>query len=94
MGPLLRLSQVSPIGYGHVLLIPRILDLLPQRIDRQSFSLALFLSKEARSPYFKVGYNSLGAFATINHLHFQVSNQPIPQFMVPILKAYQPSTQF
>jgi hypothetical protein len=54
-----------------VLLIPHLLDCLPQRIDRDSFFLALCLAKEARSHYFRVGYNSLGGFATINHLHFQ-----------------------
>jgi GDP-L-galactose phosphorylase len=64
--------QVSPIEYGHVLLIPRVLDHLPQRIDRESFLLALHMAAEAASPYFRLGYNSLGAFATINHLHFQV----------------------
>ncbi|XP_073128522.1 GDP-L-galactose phosphorylase 2-like [Henckelia pumila] len=63
--------NVSPIEYGHVLLIPRILECLPQRIDRESFLLALLMAVEAGNPYFRVGYNSLGAFATINHLHFQ-----------------------
>ncbi|KAM5555143.1 GDP-L-galactose phosphorylase 2-like [Rosa sericea] len=63
--------NVSPIEYGHVLLIPRILESLPQRIDRESFLLALHMAAEAGSPYFRLGYNSLGAFATINHLHFQ-----------------------
>ncbi|KZV44491.1 GDP-L-galactose phosphorylase 1 [Dorcoceras hygrometricum] len=63
--------NVSPIDYGHVLLIPRILECLPQRIDRESFLLALYMAVEAGNPYFRVGYNSLGAFATINHLHFQ-----------------------
>ncbi|KDP33162.1 hypothetical protein JCGZ_13427 [Jatropha curcas] len=63
--------NVSPIEYGHVLLIPRILDCLPQRIDSESFLLAVYLAKEASDPFFRVGYNSLGAFATINHLHFQ-----------------------
>lgn len=29
------------------------------------------MAVEAGNPYFRVGYNSLGAFATINHLHFQ-----------------------
>lgn len=53
-------------------MIPRILECLPQRIDRDSFLLALYLAAEAGSPYFRLGYNSLGAFATINHLHFQV----------------------
>jgi hypothetical protein len=63
---------VSPIEYGHVLLIPRVLERLPQRIDPESFLLALHMAAEAASPYFRLGYNSLGAFATINHLHFQV----------------------
>ncbi|KAI3673821.1 hypothetical protein L6452_39951 [Arctium lappa] len=63
--------NVSPIEYGHVLLIPRILECLPQRIDRESFLLALYMASEAGNPYFRLGYNSLGAFATINHLHFQ-----------------------
>ncbi|XP_037495139.1 GDP-L-galactose phosphorylase 1 isoform X2 [Jatropha curcas] len=66
-----RVDKVSPIEYGHVLLIPRILDCLPQRIDSESFLLAVYLAKEASDPFFRVGYNSLGAFATINHLHFQ-----------------------
>ncbi|GMP65270.1 hypothetical protein CsSME_00026138 [Camellia sinensis var. sinensis] len=65
-------QQVSPIEYGHVLLIPRILECLPQRIDKDSFLLALYMAVEAGNPYFRLGYNSLGAFATINHLHFQV----------------------
>ncbi|XP_010449106.1 PREDICTED: GDP-L-galactose phosphorylase 2 isoform X2 [Camelina sativa] len=63
--------NVSPIEYGHVLLIPRVLDCLPQRIDHKSLLLALQMATEAANPYFRLGYNSLGAFATINHLHFQ-----------------------
>ncbi|KAL8046338.1 hypothetical protein ABFX02_08G171700 [Erythranthe guttata] len=63
--------NVSPIEYGHVLLIPRILEQLPQRIDGESFLLALHMAVETANPYFRLGYNSLGAFATINHLHFQ-----------------------
>jgi len=31
----------------------------------------LYMAAESRNPYFRVGYNSLGAYATINHLHFQ-----------------------
>lgn len=67
------IKQVSPIEYGHVLLIPRVLDCLPQRIDHKSLLLALQTATEAANPYFRLGYNSLGAFATINHLHFQVT---------------------
>lgn len=76
--------NVSPIEYGHVLLIPRILECLPQRIDRDSFLLALNMAAEAGNPYFRLGYNSLGAFATINHLHFQAYYLAVP---FPIEKA-------
>ncbi|XVF03800.1 hypothetical protein REPUB_Repub05bG0024200 [Reevesia pubescens] len=76
--------NVSPIEYGHVLLIPRILECLPQRIDRESFLLALHMAAEAGNPYFRLGYNSLGAFATINHLHFQAYYLAMP---FPIEKA-------
>ncbi|KAL3636753.1 Phosphate metabolism transcription protein [Castilleja foliolosa] len=69
--PSLIAINVSPIEYGHVLLVPRILEHLPQMIDRESFLLALYMAVEAKNPYFRLGYNSLGAFATINHLHFQ-----------------------
>ncbi|XP_074320233.1 GDP-L-galactose phosphorylase 1-like [Silene latifolia] len=76
--------NVSPIEYGHVLLIPRIFECLPQRIDHESFLLALYMAVEAGSPYFRLGYNSLGAFATINHLHFQAYYLATP---FPIEKA-------
>jgi GDP-L-galactose phosphorylase len=32
---------------------------------------ALHFALEVGNPYLRVGFNSLGAFATINHLHFQ-----------------------
>ncbi|CAI8596630.1 unnamed protein product [Vicia faba] len=76
--------NVSPIEYGHVLLIPRIFECLPQRIDYTSFLLALHMAAEAGNPYFRLGYNSLGAFATINHLHFQAYYLKLP---FPIEKA-------
>ncbi|XP_008803683.2 GDP-L-galactose phosphorylase 1-like [Phoenix dactylifera] len=76
--------NVSPIEYGHVLLIPRVLECLPQRNDHESFLLALNMAAEAGSPYFRLGYNSLGAFATINHLHFQAYYLAMP---FPVEKA-------
>lgn len=76
--------NVSPIEYGHVLLIPQILECLPQSIDHDSLLLALYMAAEAGNPYFRLGYNSLGAFATINHLHFQAYYLAVP---FPIEKA-------
>ncbi|KAL3636468.1 Phosphate metabolism transcription protein [Castilleja foliolosa] len=42
--------NVSPIEYGHALLIPRILECLPQRIDRKSFLLALHMAYKQGTP--------------------------------------------
>lgn len=71
--PNLVVINVSPIEYGHVLLCPKVLDCIPQLLDPSTVLLALHFALEADNPYFRVGYNSLGAYATINHLHFQVS---------------------
>ncbi|GAB4832414.1 Phosphate metabolism transcription protein [Ancistrocladus abbreviatus] len=76
--PTLVVINVSPIEYGHILLVPRIFDSVPQRIDHKSFLLALHMAKDAADPFFRVGYNSLGAFATINHLHFQAYYLRVP----------------
>mmetsp|Transcript_35757 Transcript_35757/g.88004 ORF Transcript_35757/g.88004 Transcript_35757/m.88004 type:complete len:615 (-) Transcript_35757:757-2601(-) len=69
--PTVVFINVSPIEYGHVLLCPRVTEGLPQRIIPAALLPALYMAAESRNPYFRVGYNSLGAYATINHLHFQ-----------------------
>ena len=69
--PNLVFINVSPIEYGHVLLVPRVLDNLNQLVNPATMLLALQFAREANNPYFRVGYNSLGAYATVNHLHFQ-----------------------
>ena len=70
--PNLVYINVSPIEYGHVLLVPRVLDDLPQLADPATMLLALRFCQAADNPYFRLAFNSLGAYATINHLHFQV----------------------
>lgn len=69
--PHLIVINVSPIDYGHVLLVPSVLDDLPQLLTPATLRLALQFAQEAGNPYLRVGFNSLGAYATINHLHFQ-----------------------
>ena len=69
--PNLVLINVSPIEYGHVLLVPSVLSCLEQKLTLPTFRLALEMIREADNPFFRIGFNSLGAFATINHLHFQ-----------------------
>jgi GDP-L-galactose phosphorylase len=69
--PNLVLINMSPIEYGHVLLVPRVNDCIPQVVDQTSLLFALQCVHEVHNPFFRFGYNSLGAFGTINHLHFQ-----------------------
>ena len=69
--PDLVMINVSPIEYGHILLVPRVLDRLTQTITPHTMKLALQFTAAVGTPYFRLGYNSLGAYATINHLHFQ-----------------------
>jgi GDP-L-galactose phosphorylase len=69
--PNLVLINVSPIEYGHVLLVPRVLDCLPQLVRPDTMLLALQFARETKNPYLRLGFNSLGAYGTINHLHFQ-----------------------
>lgn len=70
--------NVSPIEFGHILLVPRVMDCIPQRIDPDTLLLALHMVAEVNNPYFRAGYNSLGAFATINQLHFQAYYLNVP----------------
>lgn len=70
--PNLVFINVSPIEYGHVLLVPRVMDDLTQLVDQKSMRLALQFCEHSSNPYFRLCYNSLGAYGTINHLHFQV----------------------
>ncbi|GLJ52892.1 hypothetical protein SUGI_1126720 [Cryptomeria japonica] len=67
----LVIMNIHPIEYGHVLLVPRALCCLPQMIDINSFELVIEMAAAVNNCFFRIGYNSLGAFATVNHLHFQ-----------------------
>jgi len=69
--PSLVFINVSPIEHGHVLLVPRVLDFLPQQATPETVLTCLAFVKAANNPYFRAGFNSLGAYGTINHLHFQ-----------------------
>lgn len=69
--PCLVFINVSPIEYGHVLLVPRALCGLNQVVDAPCVASALALAAAVGDPFFRLGYNSLGAYGTVNHMHFQ-----------------------
>ncbi|KAK3525894.1 hypothetical protein QTP70_010948 [Hemibagrus guttatus] len=61
--------NVSPLEFGHCLLVPEPSRCHPQILTPLAFQIgveSLFLSAD---PGFRVGFNSLGAFASVNHLH-------------------------
>ena len=88
--PDLVLINVSPIEYGHVLLVPRVLDEVPQLVDPQSMLLALRFCQQADNQSFRLCYNSLGAYATINHLHFQVLEVQLALRRLPVYTPWRP----
>ena len=69
--PNLVIINVSPIEYGHILLVPRVKDSLPQQVAPSTMHFALQMAAESDNPFFRVGFNSLGAYGSVNHLHFQ-----------------------
>ncbi|KAL4624296.1 GDP-D-glucose phosphorylase 1 [Arapaima gigas] len=68
-GRMLVVINVSPLEFAHCLLIPEPALCLPQILIPPALQTgieAVFLSSQ---PGFRVGFNSLGAFASVNHLH-------------------------
>uniref|UniRef100_UPI00358E45E4 GDP-D-glucose phosphorylase 1-like n=1 Tax=Myxine glutinosa TaxID=7769 RepID=UPI00358E45E4 len=61
--------NVSPLEFGHVLLLPQPGLLLPQALSVRAVRLALRTLLLSAHPGFRVGFNSLRAFASVNHLH-------------------------
>ena len=57
--PSLVFINVSPIEYGHVLLVPRVLDFLPQQCTPETVTMCLAFVKASDNPYFRAGFNSL-----------------------------------
>ncbi|KAM4553550.1 GDP-D-glucose phosphorylase 1 [Fundulus diaphanus] len=63
------LINVSPLEFGHCLLVPDPSLCLPQILTRTAVQAAIESVLLSADPGFRVGFNSLGAFASVNHLH-------------------------
>ena len=75
--------NVSPIEYGHCLFIPQVKQNHPQILNLHSIQSALKLMLLSRSKSFKLAFNSLCAYASVNHLHWHLYYLN-PSFEVPI----------
>lgn len=71
LGPedVLVVINVSPLERGHVLLVPEPARGLPQRLLPGALRAGLEALLLSWHPGFRVGFNSLGGLASVNHLH-------------------------
>lgn len=71
-----------PFADYHGLLVPDLGEHRPQFLEADDFAFLWDLALElgARMPGFGLGYNSYGAHASVNHLHFQtfLREEPLP----------------
>ncbi|XP_052269259.1 GDP-D-glucose phosphorylase 1-like isoform X4 [Dreissena polymorpha] len=61
--------NVSPLEYGHVLLLPDVQACNPQILTKYAVELSVDLLLLSKHRGFRVGFNSLCAYASVNHLH-------------------------
>jgi len=69
------LINVSPIERGHCLLVPQVEAGLQQVLTVHSLTLALEVMNMSSSPHTKLAFNSLCAYASVNHLHWHLYYQ-------------------
>ncbi|KAM5291489.1 GDP-D-glucose phosphorylase 1 isoform 1-T3 [Glossophaga mutica] len=66
---ILVVVNVSPLEWGHVLLVPEPARGLPQRLLPGALRAGLEAVLLSSHPGFRVGFNSLCGLASVNHLH-------------------------
>lgn len=62
----------SPIEYGHVLILPDINQHSNQVLTKYAINLALDVCYLTSSNEILIGFNSLNAYASVNHMHLQL----------------------
>jgi GDP-D-glucose phosphorylase len=62
----------SPIEFGNSLMVPSLESRLPQVLTKRAVKLALCLVAMSGHKSFRMGFNSLGAAASVNHLHWHL----------------------
>ncbi|XP_041651889.1 GDP-D-glucose phosphorylase 1 [Cheilinus undulatus] len=63
------LVNISPLEFGHCLFVPDPSHCLPQVLTPFAIQVGIESVLLSADPGFRVGFNSLGAFASVNHLH-------------------------
>lgn len=68
-GKMVVLINVSPLEFGHCLFVPDPSLGFPQVLTKFAIQIGIESVLLSSDPGFRVGFNSLGAFASVNHLH-------------------------
>jgi len=61
--------NASPINNFHVLIVPQMMASQPQKLTVDALLLSLDILQLSSQPSFRVGFNSIHAWASVNHLH-------------------------
>lgn len=68
-GKMVVLINVSPLEFGHCVFVPDPSLCFPQVLTKFAIQTSIESILLSSDPGFRMGFNSLGAFASVNHLH-------------------------
>jgi hypothetical protein len=86
-GPDQIVVNVSPLFRGHSLVLPDPAALAPQRMQARGLEgvLRLLAQNHCSGGSTRLLFNSLGAFASVNHLHWHLVQLPVAQAPIELL---------
>lgn len=79
----------SPITKYHSLICPRLNDNLSQIITKESIEFAIDLITGLDDRSYRIGYNSLGAFSSVNHLHMHLIDVPEKMYVEDAVSLFE-----
>jgi len=74
----LVIINVNPVSEGHILFVPNGVATHNQFLTKESLQAALEFFSET-GPSSRMLYNSIGAFSSVNHNHFQIYYTHVPE---------------
>ncbi|KAL9981489.1 hypothetical protein ACROYT_G010196 [Oculina patagonica] len=77
----LMIINLSPLEYGHSLLVPSLNSCLPQILTEEGIFLSLETTMLTNHRGFRLGFNSLCAYSSVNHLHFHTWYSDNPSYL-------------
>lgn len=62
----------SPLTEHHCLICPDLKSNYPQILNQSAIEFGLIVQRSLRDRQYRIGYNSPGAWASVNHLHMHL----------------------